>query len=637
VTAIIRNIVFSAALALGAGLTVAPAASAQTPLTGATAVSTGDLHACAVVNGGVKCWGTNPVGQLGDGTEIDRAIATDVVGLPAGSNVTAVAAGVEHSCAIADGGVLCWGRNAEGQLGIGTPSFHVTTPVPALGLEPGSSVTSIAAGYFYTCAVANGAVFCWGDNSMGFGSAMPAPQLFVGSGATMAAVGYDHACAVVDSGVQCWGAGAWGQLGHGAAASSDVPVWAIPAGSGATAVSAGHFQSCALVAGQPMCWGLNTAGQLGNGEMGNYLHSVVPVNVLGFPDGAAAIAAGDGHTCAIADGGVQCWGANLWGSVGNGVMDFGSYPVPAPVIGLGPGSGATDVSAGMYFTCAVVNGGVLCWGLGDYGELGTGNLVSSAVPVAVVVDDPAVNTAPTPGPITILPASVVPLETLITATVSFTDPDPGDTHTCSVSWGDGTVQQGLLGASGCSATHSYAAPGVYLVTASVTDAAGATGSATYAYVVVFDPSAGYVTGGGWFDSAPGAYTPDRTLAGRAHFGFVARYQKGRSVPDGHTEFQFQAAGLHFRSSSYEWLVIAGSKAIYKGVGTVNGGGDYGFQLTAMDGQLDGSGADRIRVKIWDRSTGAVVYDNQTCGATGDDADACTVLGGGSIVVHASKK
>jgi hypothetical protein len=178
---------------------------------------------------------------------------------------------------------------------------------------------------------------------------------------------------------------------------------------------------------------------------------------------------------------------------------------------------------------------------------------------------------------------------------------------------------------------------VYLVTVSVTDAAGATGSAIYAYVVVYDPSAGFVTGGGWFDSAPGAYKPDQTLAGRAHFGFVARYQKGRSVPDGDTEFQFQAAGLHFRSSSYEWLVIAGSKAIYKGVGTINGGGEYGFQLTAIDGQLDGAGADRIRVKIWERITGAVVYDNQTCGADDDDAEPCTALSGGSIVVHASKK
>ena len=633
----IRTIVFSTAAALVVWLAAAPAASAQTPVTGATAVSAGDLHACAVVNGGVKCWGYNGVGQLGDGTETDRLIATDVVGLPPGSNVTAVAAGVEHSCAIADGGVLCWGRNAEGQLGTGMPSMHVTTPVQVLGLGPGSGVTSIAAGYFYTCAVVTGAAYCWGDNSMGYGTPIPAPQLFVPSGATMAAVGYDHACALVNGGVQCWGAGDWGQLGHGSATASAVPVTAIPAGSGATAVSAGHFQSCAVVAGQPMCWGLNNAGQIGNGESGDDLHSVVPVSAVGFVGSAVTISAGGGHTCATAGGGVQCWGGAMWGSLGNGDMSLGVVSTPSAVVGLGPGSGASSVSAGMYFSCAVVNGGVLCWGFGEYGELGTGNLVSSAVPVAVVTDDPIVNTAPALGPISISPSAVVPIGTLVTAAAAFTDPDPGDAHACSVSWGDGMVHAGVLAGSGCSAGHSYAAAGVYRVTLSVTDTAGATGSATYAYVVVYDASAGFVTGGGWFDSAPGAYTPDRTLAGRAHFGFVAKYQKGQSVPGGHTEFQFQSAGVTYRSSSYEWLVVAGNKAIYKGVGTINGGGDFGFQLTAIDGGLEGAGADRVRVKIWAMASGAVIYDNQTCGAADETAEPCTALGGGSIVVKSAKK
>jgi alpha-tubulin suppressor-like RCC1 family protein len=637
VTAFIRMTMFTASLAIVGGVAFVPAAAAQTPVTGATAVAAGDLHACAVVNGGVKCWGYNLVGQLGDGTEIDRLIATDVVGLPAGSNVTAVAAGVEHSCALADGGLLCWGRNAEGQLGTGLQSIHTTTPVPVLGLGPGSGVTSIAAGYFYTCAVANGAVLCWGDNSGGYGTPIPAPQVFVGSGATMAAVGYDHACAVVDGGVQCWGAGTWGQLGDGQAASSDQPVTAIPAGSGVTAVSAGYGNSCALVSGQPKCWGLNTTGQLGNGEMGDHLQSDVPVDTLGFPGNAAAISVGWIHTCALADGGVQCWGMDFFGSLGTGSLVVDSRPVPGPVVGLGPGAGATAVSAGLYFSCAVVNGGVQCWGYGGLGELGNGGLESSGVPVAVVTDNPAVNTAPAVGAVSISPASVVPVGTVITAFAPYTDPDAGDTHTCSTSWGDGTVHQGILAASSCSASHTYAAPGVYLVTMSVTDAAGASGSATYAYVAVYDPSAGFVTGGGWFDSAPGAWSPDPTLGGRAHFGFVARYQKGRSVPEGHTEFQFAAAGLNFRSTSYEWLVVSGGKATYAGVGTINGAGSYRFRLSAIDGDAAGGGPDRIRVRLWDQSNGQLVYDNQSCGSTSDDADACTAIGGGAIVVHTAKK
>jgi hypothetical protein len=114
-----------------------------------------------------------------------------------------------------------------------------------------------------------------------------------------------------------------------------------------------------------------------------------------------------------------------------------------------------------------------------------------------------------------------------------------------------------------------------------------------------------------------------------------RYAQGDL--DGHTEFQFKAAGLAFRSAAYDRLVIAGGKAMFTGRGAINGGGDYGFQLTAIDGQVTGSGDDRLRVRIWDRATGETVYDNQTCGSAADDADACTVLGGGEIVIHATKK
>jgi hypothetical protein len=126
------------------------------------------------------------------------------------------------------------------------------------------------------------------------------------------------------------------------------------------------------------------------------------------------------------------------------------------------------------------------------------------------------------------------------------------------------------------------------------------------------------------------YLPDASLSGKANFGFVSKYQKGATVPTGNTEFQFHAGDLNFRSASYEWLVVQGKdKASYKGVGSINGEGDYGFLLSVIDG---GSTGDRFRIKIWDRANGdAVVYDNQVGAA--DDASATTALGGGSIVVH----
>jgi len=172
------------------------------------------------------------------------------------------------------------------------------------------------------------------------------------------------------------------------------------------------------------------------------------------------------------------------------------------------------------------------------------------------------------------------------------------------------------------------------VVAHIRDFAGLTDDSTYQYVVVYDPNAGFVTGGGWINSPAGAYTANPTLSGKATFGFVSKYKKGQSTPDGDTEFQFQAAGFNFKSTSYEWLVIAGGKAQYKGSGTINGGGDYFFMLTAIDGDLKG-GPDTFRMKVWNKTTLAVIYDNQITAS--DTADPTTPLDGGSIQIHDTGK
>jgi hypothetical protein len=141
-------------------------------------------------------------------------------------------------------------------------------------------------------------------------------------------------------------------------------------------------------------------------------------------------------------------------------------------------------------------------------------------------------------------------------------------------------------------------------------------------VVVYDPSAGFVTGSGWIDSPAGAYKPDETLTGQATFGFVSKYKKGTSVPDGNTEFQFKAGDLNFHSSAYDWLVVTGSDyARFKGTGTINGAGEYKFRIWAGDGSPD-----TFRIKIWTEDefgVETIVYDN------GADQP----LAGGSIIVH----
>ncbi len=209
----------------------------------------------------------------------------------------------------------------------------------------------------------------------------------------------------------------------------------------------------------------------------------------------------------------------------------------------------------------------------------------------------------------------------------------------TVVWGDGTQTIVTPTAAGqASATKEYSSPGVYSLILRVTDEQGSITDSHFDYVVVYDPNGGFVTGGGWINSPAGAHVANPTSAGKASFGFVAKYQKGASVPTGNTEFQFKAGNLNFKSTAYQWLVVAGAKAQYKGVGTKNGDPGYGFLLSAIDGNLLGTGKpDRFRIKIWIEATGEVIYDNQT--GAGDTADLTTdgtLLGGGSIVIHKTK-
>jgi uncharacterized repeat protein (TIGR01451 family) len=240
-----------------------------------------------------------------------------------------------------------------------------------------------------------------------------------------------------------------------------------------------------------------------------------------------------------------------------------------------------------------------------------------------------------------VPITPLAVRSMVSVSGTFTDADTEDTHTAMWTWGDGGTKNGVVdeATKTVTGTYAYTQAGIYTISLRVTDNYGASGErAANRCIVVYDPKGGYVTGNGYINSPAGAFAGDPTLTGSATFGFVSKYtsttnKKGSTIggPTGTTQFQFQLADLDFRSNKYDWMVVGGPKVIYKGTGTINKKGQYAFMLSAIDGQLPGgNGQDKFRIKIWDKFTGLLVYDNQL-GAK-DDADPTTAIGGGSIII-----
>jgi alpha-tubulin suppressor-like RCC1 family protein len=357
-------------------------------------LAAGANHTCSIVRtGGVRCWGQDDAGQLGDGgaAAAFSAIPVPVSGI---ATATSLAGGFQHACAVLpDGSVQCWGRGLEGQLGNGL-NASTTAPVAVSGL---TGVTAVGAGFLHSCALlASGGVRCWGantDGQLGNGTSSPAAAPVAVGNVTSAvglAVGGNNTCVVLASGiVQCWGANNAGQLGNGTSGSTDATLPVNVSGiTNAVAVTAGFDYNCALLAdGAMKCWGRGLEGQLGDGGQAS---SPLPVDV-GLSSAATAISASLGHTCALlASGSVQCWGSNGNGQLGNGAI-VGTFPTPGFVNGIG---NAIAVTTGFAHTCAVLaNGGARCWGLNQGGQLGDGSsLQRSGDPVIVTGSAGAIDT-----------------------------------------------------------------------------------------------------------------------------------------------------------------------------------------------------------------------------------------------------
>jgi alpha-tubulin suppressor-like RCC1 family protein len=257
----------------------------------------------------------------------------------------------------------------------------------------------IMAGNQHTCTLLfGGKIRCWGENGvgqLGLGHVNPvgddeppgaSPPLDLGEAAIQIAAGRYHTCAVTESGrVYCWGSGKFGRLGYANTmyigddelAGSAGPV---PLEGTAVQIAAGHEHTCALMSdGSVYCWGGGQYGHLGTGNTSDIgddetAATLGPVD-LGGP--AVQLSASDDHTCAVLnDGGVICWGRGDYGQLGQGnTENIGDDETPGTVGLIEVGAAAVSVATGAFHTCALtVAGEVRCWGSHGNGKLGYGNI-----------------------------------------------------------------------------------------------------------------------------------------------------------------------------------------------------------------------------------------------------------------------
>ncbi len=357
-------------------------------------VSAGTNHACAVAEGMAFCWGTNTYGQVGDGTTTTRTVPTLAWnGELTGRAVSHVSAGNAHTCAIADGAAYCWGAGGSGRLGNGATA-NSSKPVAVSGIS--GTVTAIAAGFTHSCALAGGQVWCWGATP-GNGAASnttTASQLTSGtlSGRTVTVItaGNGFSCAAGAVPATCWGLGTSAQLGNGAQATSIAPVDATLTGpSCADGAVRRSDTSCSLVQGTDYYFRLAYAIGSWDGPPSAWVKGSTTIR----PGAVASVSSRTQNSLSL-----------QWDPASERAQAYGEYTLERSTVSSGGSAvtlgstGATawtdqggfafsrdfsKISAGGSHSCGIVDGDLYCWGANASGQLGLGDTTGRLAPTLV--------------------------------------------------------------------------------------------------------------------------------------------------------------------------------------------------------------------------------------------------------------
>ena len=363
----------------------------------AESITAGNQNSCVVYDDqSMSCTGYNYYGVLGVGYQSPSPYYETEhvkVNFPEGVKIVKAESGISSTCAIDTEGILwCWGHNTYGQTGSGSTETYLDSPERVL-IDSNETIVDVALGYQYKCALTvSQQIYCWGNNNYGqlhfsssdFSEKTMPTKIDIPNGINPVSISskQSHTCILNDNGATyCWGYNNYGQLGDGTTINRDKMVQVLlPFSDSAVSVKVGNSHSCALLAsGDLKCWGYNNYAQIGTKSNTPALY-LYPTSVIDLPIEPIDFDLGQSYTCALLKTQtILCWGLGNFGQLGDGTASWTAAAPNHHSVNLNYNSNefynSVSIELGDQTTCSIFESGrVGCWGYNALGNFGDGTV-----------------------------------------------------------------------------------------------------------------------------------------------------------------------------------------------------------------------------------------------------------------------